>query len=319
MIKKTICGLVMLGLILLLIVCGIVFFFVFSIISTFITFDIVSETTGLIIVFVISGTLIVGIITLFVLYFMDKLPNRFNAFVKENLSIILTAIFFFMLFLMSIKNEVYITQSKAESIMPVLWGIFGISVSIFVLWNTILEKSSNIDNQEKAVNARRKYAQILAKQERRVKLKDSLVNIIYFSVNMISLCFASACVYLTRTEIGLLEQCVLSFAFYVSTNTLVTVLNNVVITPTIKKIYNQIKDNKVSQKELDKAKEEANLEQLLYQVLEVIIDNKIKNSESPNINESQKEVIIDDIISTMQDDTKNNLIDLIKTEMKLKK
>lgn len=318
MIKKTICGIIILGLFLLLIVCSIVFLFVFSITSTFITFNIVSVTTGLIIAFVISGILIVGIITLFVLYFMDKLPTKFNACVKENLSIILTAIFFLMLFLMSLKNEVYITQSKAESIMPILWGIFGISVSIFVLWNTILEKSSNIDNQEEAVNARRKYAQILAKQERRVKLKDSLINIIYFSVNILSLCFASACVYLTRTKIGLMEQCALLFAFYLSTNTLVTVLNNIIITPTVKKVYNQIKNNKVSQKELDKAKEEAKAEQLLYQVLEVIINNKIDNGELPNINGSQKEVVIDDVISTMQDDTKNNLIDLIKTEMILK-
>ena len=136
------------------------------------------------------------------------------------------------------------------------WTIFGISVAVFLVWNTIvfvhLEKEK--PKQPEVMNSIHKLEYITQKELFYPQANSMFNSISLLILNVLALVVATASVYIVKGEVNLFHQIIVIVSFYLCTNTLIALLVDI-LTPLIKQKRAILKETKFTAEEI-KEKEE---------------------------------------------------------------
>lgn len=158
-----------------------------------------------------------------------------------------------VVFLYSIKLDVCYSYEEMKSFIELQWTIFSISITVFVVWNALVlpfidgkkpQGSEFTFPVEKAIYIERRRIHTI-----RIKSTFMLIPIVF--INLIVLLFSTASIFVKSTESSfIVGQNLMIFSFYLCTNTLLILLDDIV-RPLIEAKGNRLKETKVTKEDIE--------------------------------------------------------------------
>lgn len=303
------------GEILLLIVLAFVilvlsFGFFFSIIYHLYKFNIIGNACGLIMSIGFSIITTAALMTLIFIDFNKEKENKLLFILKKHSPKIILGIIIISIFSVSIRYDLLWTESEAKEALNVIWTIFGISITIFLVWNVIIVEylRKKIPQKVDGNDFFQKYKYLLDKQEFLFNTQSTFSAIIMLSINLLLILFSTTSVYIMKNAGTLFTQNMLICSFYFSTNTLISLFFDM-LKPIKQNKKILIEENEVTFKELNDAHNLASLQIFIRKIFELIDSDK-------NMSEEEKQKFREDIIEEIEkalskdnvDDNKKNSI-----------
>ncbi len=229
-----------------------VFFFFFAFFNMLANFDLLPFSTGFFIAVLIGGIASFLFLACYVVCLRMKKSTKFG----NRLSLYYPKIILFYLILIiifiSIRSEIIWSYEGLKDTVCLEWTIFGISVTIFLVWDVLILKYLK-DIQPKNTNItgllrRREYIGKKGEFYQTVSVMFNTVTILL--INLFVLLFSTAWAFLSKEEVTLFGQNAVIISFYFCTNTIVSLLIDIIV-PLIKEKKIMLKETKVSDKDID--------------------------------------------------------------------
>lgn len=256
------------------------FFFIFSLLGVVEEFGGISAQN----VMYLSGIVAfaVALITKIVCLVRRKMGGKASPkmWIPHNMAKIIVAFILFVLFCSSLKREVFLTSTEMENMLSIEWTIFGISIAIFLIWNGVVIDGIKRNKPQKPGNHSDadtlKY--IMEKEAffATVSIKYTTVNLLV--INTMSLIVSTGCIYVLDSEWMLLRQIVLIFTFYLTTNSLILLITDI-LEPIFAEKKELLRNSKVSYEEVEQKNRIIEKSNRMAEAIEAIwkIDNLSKD------------------------------------------
>ncbi len=135
--------------------------------------------------------------------------------------------FLLVICLVAVSDEMFMDENHIEKLLELEWLIFGISIAVFVVWQSVTVKKKK-DFSRVESEGLKKYLEasaILAEKERRAQYLPTLF---FFIINIVLLCATTSYIMLVNTTSPYAKQVVVTITFYVCTNTIMSLVLDVV-------------------------------------------------------------------------------------------
>ncbi len=241
-----------LGALVVLIAFLCVFLFFFAFFNMLANFDLLLFSTGFLIAVLIGGIASFFFLAFYVVSFKMKKSTKFgNRLSLYYPKIILFYIILIIIFI-SIRSEIIWSYEGLKDTVYLEWTIFGISVTIFLVWHVLILKYLK-DIQPKNTNTtvllrRREYISKKGEFYQTVSVMFNTVTMLL--INLFVLLFSTAWAFISKEEVTLFGQNAVIISFYFCTNTMVSLLIDIII-PLIKEKKIMLKETKVSDRDID--------------------------------------------------------------------
>lgn len=194
-----------------------------------------------------------------------------------------------LLCLISITDKAIWSAEEIVDVLSLEWTIFGLSVTIFLVWNIIyIEYLKKIQPKEPDTDDYlEKYEFLGQKQSFYRQVENSFTSIILLSINLFLLLFSSSFVHISRMEEAILTQNLVLCTFYFSTNTIALLFFDL-LKPLKKDRDTFRKANQVTKEERDSTLERAIMQKLADAQIRAICD-------SPDLTQEQKDALLERI------------------------
>lgn len=180
---------------------------------------------------------------------------------------------------------------EVANILSVQWTIFGLAITIFLVWNVIIvEYIRNMQPKtDCATDLLQNYITILEKQSFSQEVETTFFSVTVLAIDLCLLIFSTHLIHIAAQSDKLFTQNLLCFSFYFTTNSIVALFFDI-LKPLKKEKSKLLKDNNVSKSEIDNA-QAALFAQIIIEMHEVIM------SLDPDkyTNEEKKRLLIDRI------------------------
>ena len=159
-----------------------------------------------------------------------------------------------LLFLASVTRNKTWTTDNVNDILTIEWTIFGLSLTIFLVWNVIIVDylKKKKPQEAKKPDYIQQYELLKEKQTFSQEVESTFSKIILLSINLIILLISSTLVYIEQSAETLFTQISVRCAFYFSTNTIISFFFDM-LKPLKADKDNLKKTSQVSMRELDTA------------------------------------------------------------------
>ena len=212
-----------------------------------------------------------------------------------------------LLFMGSITEKTIWTASEINDVLSIEWTIFGLSLTIFLVWNVLivdfLQKKQPISTENP--DYFQKYALLLEKQSFSQEVETTFSTTVLLSINLVLLLLASMFVYIVHKPEMLLSQNVVCCAFYFSINTIISLFFDLL--KPLKADKDKLKkQNQVSKEELDTAQMGAFVHTLFSEgVKQINESNKYSEDEKKQLSALYVEVMRDALLEIANKDSKD--------------
>lgn len=159
-----------------------------------------------------------------------------------------------ILFISSVTKNVIWTVDEIQDVLTLEWTIFGLSLTIFLVWNVIIVdylKKKKPQEAEKP-DYIQQYELLKEKQSFSQEVESTFSKTILLSINLFILLISSTLVYIEQSAETLFTQILVRCAFFFSTNTIISFFFDM-LKPLKADKDNLKKTSQVSMKELDTA------------------------------------------------------------------
>lgn len=191
--------------------------------------------------------------------------TRSKRWFHNNLSIIILGYALFLLFCMSVRKDVFFDYERAASFISIQWTIFAISIAIILVYCSSI--AHDLKSRNKTENIGKGIAAVKAlyrKDDFYTELCDLLTPFYFLALNLFFLTSATSWIFV-ESDISTLSQTVLLLSFYLSTNSLGIVFLRVAF-PTVKRIKSLKDDYKITAEEINRAIDNALLEEFFLRM-----------------------------------------------------
>lgn len=232
------------------------FLFGYALFGVFKEFDIISCSTQISYSIVVAigfavVTLIVKLIRL-----IRKKSAKIEIWFSLNHAKIWLGYVIVVIILFSIKSEIICTLGDLKEFISLQWMIFGISITIFLVWNILitdyLKKNIPFESKNDSLLGELKYINI--KSDFYVNATTRFISVTVLVINLIVLLYATASVYLTMDSndgVNLFNQNISKVSFYLCTNTLASLFFDILL-PLAKEKKDIFKKSKPTNEEVEK-------------------------------------------------------------------
>lgn len=210
------------------------------------------------------------------------LEGKFGFWINQNCPKLLLGYIVLLFILLSITNHVIWTADEINDVLTIEWTIFGLSLTIFLVWNVIIVEYLR-KKQPTASDSRdilKEYNLLRSKQFFAQEVDTTFSAVILLSINLVLLLFSSSAVYISHIPEEVFTQNLVSCTFFFSTGT-ISLLFFDILKP-LKKDKESLKaENRVSRSQLDNA--------LIGAIIQKLIDTEVqKINDSDELTDEEK-------------------------------
>ena len=213
--------------------------------------------------------------------------SKISFWFKANSPKLILSYFIILFSLISITDKAIWSEEEIVDVLSLEWTIFGLSVTIFLVWNVIyIEYLKKIQPKKPDTDDYlEKYEFLGQKQSFYRQVENSFTSIILLSINLFLLLFSSSFVHVSRMKEAVFTQNLVLCTFYFSTNTIALLFFDL-LKPLKKDRDAFRKANQVTKEERDSALERALLQKLAD-------DHIIAICNSPDLTQEQKDALLE--------------------------
>ncbi len=196
----------------------------------------------------------VGIVVLIMRQTKRFKETRFSFWLGKNYPKLLLCYILINIALVSVKNELVWDANTASDMLSLQWSIFGLSLTIFLVWNVIIVEflRNNQPKEPKPSELFQKYKLALEKRSFSQEIETTFFSVTLLTVNLFLLLLSTSSIYISDNAESLITQNILHCSFFFTTNSIVCLFLDI-LKPLKKDKADMLKDNNVTKEDIDKA------------------------------------------------------------------
>jgi hypothetical protein len=227
--------------------------------------------------------------------------TRFSFWLGKNSPKLLLSYFLIVFALVSIRSEPTWDANTVYDILSLQWTIFGLSLTIFLVWNVIIvEFFKNTQPKEPdPSDSFQKYKLVLEKKSFSQELETTFSTIVLLTINLFLLLLSTSLIYISAEYESIITQNILRFTFFFTTNSIVCLFLDL-LTPLEKDRAEMLKRNQVTKEDIDKAQLA-----LFTQAIIKGIEEGVMSLDSEKYTEEEKKKLIAEYLEAFKDGWKS--------------
>lgn len=198
------------------------FLYLFSLINIFANFNLITDVLGAKIAIYASLFFSIGVLIYEIVQFNSDKKTKFSNWIAMSYPKLILYYVISLICFVSIKSEIIFTIGELRDLISLEWTIFGIIITIFLVWNVIIVDYLKRKKPTNEINAspiqRMKY--LKNKGEFFTNASISFNSITLITINILMLILSTGSAYISANKINLFNQNFAIVAFYFTTNTL---------------------------------------------------------------------------------------------------
>ena len=180
--------------------------------------------------------------------------TRLSFWLEKNGPKLLLGYFLTVFALGSIKNELIWDANMASDMLSLQWSIFGLSLTIFLVWNVIIvEFLKNKQPKEPDPSELfQKYKLALEKRSFSQEIETTFFSVVLLTINLFLLILSTSLIYISANAESIITQNILHCSFFFTTNSIACLFLDI-LKPLKKDKADMLKNNNVTKEDLDNA------------------------------------------------------------------
>lgn len=180
--------------------------------------------------------------------------TSFSFWLHKNTAKIIIGYLLFLIALISIRNESVWTTEAVYDILSLQWMIFGLSLTIFLVWNVIIVEflKRKQPKESDSDDLLQKYKIVLEKHDFSQEVEVTYSAIILLTINLLLLLLSTSLIYIVAKPNSILTQNILRCSFFLTTNSIIYLFLDV-LKPLKKEKMEMLKNNNVTKSEINTA------------------------------------------------------------------
>lgn len=278
------------SLMVIIITYGFVFLFLFSLLNIFVNFRLLAEKVALYVALGLSGAFAILALVFLILYWKSSKSTKFGNWLRQRFPKTLLFYIIAVIICLSIREEIILSFDNMKDMISIEWGIFGISVTVFLVWNVVILQylKSNKPIKSEKSSLIKTWNYIENKGDFNFKASLLFNSATLLIINVFVLIWATTGLFITQDINTLLTQNTIIVSFYFSTNTLICLFMDIIGLFIIdkKEIMN---DTKVTSEEID-------FKNRINVVVNNILSLLLKVDTDKNLDEDKKKELKDELL-----------------------
>jgi hypothetical protein len=227
--------------------------------------------------------------------------TRFSFWLGKNSPKLLLSYFLTIFALVSIKSEPTWDASTVYDMLSLQWTIFGLSLTIFLVWNVIIvEFLKNMQPKEPdSSDLFQKYKLVLEKKSFSQEIETTFSTIVLLTINLFLLLLSTSLIYISAKYESIITQNILRFTFFFTTNSILCLFFDL-LKPLKKDRAEMLKHNHVTKEDIDKAQAA-----LFAQAIIEGIEERVMSLDPEKYTEEEKKKLIAEYLETFRDGLKS--------------
>lgn len=180
--------------------------------------------------------------------------TSFSFWFHKNTAKIIIGYILFLIALISIRNESAWTTEAVYDILSLQWMIFGLSLTIFLVWNVIIVEflKRKQPKESDSDDLLQKYKIVLEKHDFSQEVEVTYSTIILLTINLLLLLLSTSLIYIVAKPNSVLTQNILRCSFFLTTNSIICLFLDI-LKPLKKETTEMLKNNNVTKSEINNA------------------------------------------------------------------
>lgn len=180
--------------------------------------------------------------------------TSFSFWFHKNTAKIIIGYILFLIALISIRNESAWTTEAVYDILSLQWMIFGLSLTIFLVWNVIIVEflKRKQPKESDSDDLLQKYKIVLEKHDFSQEVEVTYSTIILLTINLLLLLLSTSLIYIVAKPNSVLTQNILRCSFFLTTNSIIGLFLDI-WKPLKKEKTEMLKNNNVTKSEINNA------------------------------------------------------------------
>lgn len=210
--------------------------------------------------------------------------TTFSFWVHKNCSKIIVGYFLFLFALISVRNESIWTTVEVYDILSIQWTIFGLSLTIFLVWNVIIVEFLKGRQPQKHASddLLQKHKIVLEKRAFSQEVEITYSTILLLTINLFLLLISTSLIYIIAKPNSVLTQNVLHCSFFFTSNSIACLFLDI-LKPLKKEKTEMLKNNNVTKSEIDNAYTALFIQDVIKGIIEEL--NLDSEKYTPEVNE----------------------------------
>lgn len=173
---------------------------------------------------------------------------------KQNLPGLIVGYLLLIFALLSMKSQAIWTTEEVHDILSLQWTIFGLSVTIFVVWDAVVVGFLK-KKQPKATtsdDALQKYKLIMEKSAFSQEVNTTYTTVILLTINLFLLLISTTQIYINNKPDSVFTQILLHGTYFFTTNSIICLFLDI-LKPLRKEKAEMLKNNTMTKEDVDAA------------------------------------------------------------------
>ena len=267
------------------------FFYIFQFFRLLYDFQCITARTCLISSASLGFVLSIGILIYKIIQYKKKRLTKISNWVLMNSAKLCLLYIISVICMVSIKSSVVFTIEELRNFISLIWMIFGISITVFLVWNVIIINYLKAKKPiEKSTCSQFDRLQFLVDKRNFVGKANIVFNSLYLLIiSLVVLSLATVMTYISSNNINLINQNFCIIAFYFCLNALGSTFIDI-LKPLVEEKNELLMNSKISTSEFEE------LNYIYNSIIDLI--NKIKEIETSSmLNSQEKKAEINKVLS----------------------
>lgn len=154
----------------------------------------------------------------------------------------------------SINNQAIWTADMVYEVLSLQWTIFGLSLTIFLVWNVIMVEFLKTKQPKVSDSSSlyQKYTLALKKKTYTQEINATFNSVVLLTINLILLLLSSTMIYINMKPESIITQNILLCSFFLTSNSIICLFMDI-LSPLKKDKEEMLKNNSITISDIDKA------------------------------------------------------------------
>ena len=154
----------------------------------------------------------------------------------------------------SINNQAIWTADMVYEVLSLQWTIFGLSLTIFLVWNVIMVEflKGKQPKESESSSLYQKFTLALEKKTYTQEIDTTFNSVVLLTINLFLLLLSTTMIYISVKPESIITQNVLLCSFFFTTNSVICLFIDI-LSPLKKDKEEMLKNNSVTKSDIDKA------------------------------------------------------------------